>query len=82
MSLTCSISCALQPYYWTLTQAEALLAAFASDSYYTDKSSSSVAASLLCATPMIADQKLLDSYSYLTKVCNEYTQLGLPYSWV
>lgn len=54
-------------YYDKIHHSMALLPAFASDSYYVYKASSSVGASLLTGVPMIADQKLLDSYTHLTR---------------
>jgi hypothetical protein len=54
-------------YYDKIHHSMALLPAFASDSYYEYKASSSVGASLLTGVPMIADQKLLNSYTHLTR---------------
>lgn len=55
----------MQEYYRAVAQARAVLPAFASDAYYTHKASSSVAASLICGTPLLADARLLAAYSYL-----------------
>ncbi len=43
----------------------AVVPAFASDHYYTTKASSSVAAALICGTPLLASAELLAAYSYL-----------------
>lgn len=59
----------MQAYYRMVRDSYAVLPAFASDIYYTKKSSSSVAAAVVCGTPLIADLKLLNAYPYLTKVC-------------
>ena len=48
-----------------MRQARAVLPAFASDVYYTSKASSSVAAALICGTPLLANLQLLRAYSYL-----------------
>ena len=45
-----------------------VLTAFASDMYYTKKSSSSVAAAVVCGTPLIGPRRLLDTYAYLNEV--------------
>lgn len=52
-------------FYAILSKMFALLPAFASDTYYDRKASSSVPASLIAGAPIVAKQKLLDSYSYL-----------------
>lgn len=43
----------------------AVLPAFASPVYLTHKASSSVAAAIICGTPLLADEALLRAYSYL-----------------
>ena len=43
----------------------AVLPAFASPAYLTHKASSSVAAAIICGTPLLADEALLRAYSYL-----------------
>ena len=48
-----------------IQRALAILPAFASPAYLTHKASSSVAASIICGTPLLADAALLNSYSYL-----------------
>lgn len=45
----------------------AVLPAFASPVYLTHKASSSVAAAVICGTPLLADAALLDAYSYLPR---------------
>jgi len=45
----------------------AVLPAFASNVYYTTKASSSVAAAIICGTPLLADHELLAAYSYLSE---------------
>ena len=54
-----------QAYYAAVHDALAVLPAFASDHYYTTKASSSVAAALICGTPLLATEQLLAAYSYL-----------------
>ena len=54
------------PYYNLLHQSFALVPAFADESYYTSKASSSVPASLIANVPIMGSQKLLDKYGYLT----------------
>ena len=48
-----------------MRDARAVLPAFALAVYYTDKASSSVAAALICGTPLLADEQLLAAYSYV-----------------
>ena len=48
-------------------QALAVLPAFASSVYYTAKASSSIAAALICGTPLLADDQLLAAYSYMPR---------------
>lgn len=65
----------MQEYYAAIESAIALLLAFASKAYYTLKASSSVAASIICGTPLLADSELLAAYTYVSpdavilKVC-------------
>ncbi|KAK9818326.1 hypothetical protein WJX72_010615 [[Myrmecia] bisecta] len=54
-----------QEYYKRIQGAIAVLPAFATNVYTTLKASSSVAAALVCATPLVADDTLLAAYSYL-----------------
>lgn len=54
-------------FYRTLHGALALLPAFAEEVYYFTKASSTVAASLISATPMIATPLLLKKYSFLSE---------------
>ncbi|KAK9802018.1 hypothetical protein WJX73_002032 [Symbiochloris irregularis] len=54
-------------YYRYIRQAIAVLPAFASEVYYNKKSSSSVAAAVVCSTPVFANQRLLTAYPYLSK---------------
>ncbi|KAK9803980.1 hypothetical protein WJX72_009953 [[Myrmecia] bisecta] len=54
-------------YYASIRGCLAVLPAFASNMYYTKKASSSVAAAVVCKTPLIADEQLLKSYTYLTE---------------
>ena len=58
----------LQEYYRTIRASLAVVPAFASDVYYTKKASSSVAAAMVCGTPLLADRELLAHYPYLSKV--------------
>ena len=60
--------CVAQAYYRRVRRALAVLPAFASDVYLKQKSSSSVAAAIVCGTPLIANPRLLASYPYLSKV--------------
>lgn len=54
-------------FYALLDKMFALLPAFASDTYYSHKASSSVPASLIAGTPIVANKQLLDAYSYLPR---------------
>ena len=56
---------AAQEYYRAIQGALAVLPAFASPVYLTRKASSSVAAAVICGTPLLADAALLRAYSYL-----------------
>lgn len=52
-------------YYEELHNSLGILPQFNSDKYYFEKASSSVAASLISNTPLIANKTLLNSYYYL-----------------
>lgn len=52
-------------FYGILSRTFALLPAFASDTYYDRKASSSVPASLISGTPLIATRRMLETYNYL-----------------
>lgn len=52
-----------QSYFELLHSCVALLPAFASPAYYTEKGSSSVGAALVAGTPLIATQRLLQAYT-------------------
>lgn len=52
-------------YYAVLSNTFAMLPAFADDSYLDRKASSTVPASLLGGTPLVATKKILSAYSYL-----------------
>jgi hypothetical protein len=54
-------------YYAILSGTFALLPAFASEEYLDRKASSSVPASLIGGTPLVATQSIVDAYSYLDK---------------
>jgi hypothetical protein len=54
-----------QEYYRAIQGTLAVLPAFASPVYLTRKASSSVAAAVICGTPLLADAALLQAYSYL-----------------
>ena len=58
----------MQAYYRTIRASLAVVPAFASDVYFTKKSSSSVAAAMVCGTPVLADHDLVRHYNYLSKV--------------
>lgn len=55
-------------YYNTLSHMEAIMPSFADDMasmYFTEKASSSIAASIIAEVPLIANPKLMRTYSYL-----------------
>lgn len=52
-------------FYTTLMQSDAVLTAFALEDYYVTKASSTVPASLIAGTPLVADKRLLQTYKYL-----------------
>jgi len=51
-----------QEYYEVLHSCIALSPAFASNAYYVNKGSSSIGASLISGTPLIAHRRMLKSY--------------------
>lgn len=54
-------------FYDTLAHCFAMLPAFASDTYYDRKASSSVPASLIAGIPIVGPARLLESYTYLNE---------------
>ncbi len=54
-----------QEYYEVLHSCLAIMPAFASDAYYLHKGSSSIAASFIAGTPLIATPRTLAAYSFL-----------------
>lgn len=54
-------------FYTTLSKTFALLPGFATAEYLDRKASSSVPAALIAGTPLVAQQSLLDAYTYITK---------------
>ncbi|KAL6853230.1 hypothetical protein J3F83DRAFT_756255 [Trichoderma novae-zelandiae] len=54
-------------FYRLLSQSYAVIPAFASDTYLDRKASSTVPASLIAGVPLVANEKLLASYSYLPR---------------
>lgn len=54
------------PYYKLLHQSFALIPAFGNEEYYTMKASSSVPASFIANSAIVADHRLLETYGYLT----------------
>lgn len=52
-------------FYNAMAGSTALIPAFASEEYYHTKASSTVAASIIAGTPLLASDKLLAAYSYL-----------------
>ena len=67
----------VQEYYRQIRASLAVVPAFASDVYYTKKSSSSVAAAMVCGTPVLADHDLVRHYNYLSKVWPAADGVGL-----
>jgi hypothetical protein len=53
-------------FYGIIRKSLGLLTAFAKKMYLTDKSSSTVAASLICKTPLVTERATLDSYTFLS----------------
>lgn len=56
-------------FYKVLSHTTALIPGFADQDYFTTKASSSVPASLIAGSPLIATRKLLDAYTYLEERC-------------
>lgn len=54
-------------YYDTIQKSYGLLTAFASKIYFREKASSTVAASLICGTPLLTEPETLKVYSYLSE---------------
>lgn len=52
-------------FYGHMSEGMAILPAFASNDYFSEKASSSVPASIIAGVPIVASQKLLDAYTYL-----------------
>ncbi|ELR15734.1 uncharacterized protein ACA1_379150 [Acanthamoeba castellanii str. Neff] len=53
------------PYYAIIARSVALVPSFATDEYYIERASSTVAASLIAGCPLVANRRLLDTYTYL-----------------
>lgn len=58
-----------QAFYTYLAESSFLIPAFATDSYLTEKASSTIPLSEILAVPLVADKKILQSYSYLSRDC-------------
>ncbi|KAK9818072.1 hypothetical protein WJX72_006666 [[Myrmecia] bisecta] len=56
-------------YYRRLARSLAVLPAFATEGYYQNTASSTIGASLVTRTPIVADAKLLSAYSSLNETC-------------
>ncbi|KAG5366311.1 hypothetical protein CJU89_0730 [Yarrowia sp. B02] len=54
-------------FYGHMSEGLAILPAFASNDYYSEKASSSVAASIIAGVPVVAGQQLLEAYTYLAE---------------
>jgi hypothetical protein len=67
----------MQEYYEVLHSCKAILPAFASDAYYVNKGSSSVAASFISGTPLVATPRLLQAYSFLDESAAIMVQEGM-----
>lgn len=63
-------------FYEVLHSATALLPAFASHEYVESKASSTIPASLIAGSPLIADDDLLNAYRFLTKEDVYYREKG------
>ncbi|KAL6781415.1 hypothetical protein ACKKBG_A11060 [Auxenochlorella protothecoides x Auxenochlorella symbiontica] len=57
----------------------AILPAFSSDEYYTDRASSTMGAALISATPLIATPEMLRVYSFLSRESVFLVDPTLPY---
>ncbi|CEI66629.1 hypothetical protein FVEN_g10173 [Fusarium venenatum] len=62
-------------FYTLLSKSFALLPAFASDTYFDRKASSTIPASLIAGAPIVATEELLKAYSYMPR---EATWLARP----
>jgi hypothetical protein len=56
-------------FYSTLSHTTALIPGFADKDYFTTKASSTVPASLIAGSPLIATRRLLHAYTYLAEEC-------------
>ncbi|KAM5354041.1 hypothetical protein ACJ41O_000691 [Fusarium nematophilum] len=54
-------------FYALLSKSFSIIPAFASDTYYDRKASSTVPASLIAGAPLVASEELLQSYTYLPR---------------
>lgn len=63
-------------YYETIHHSYALIPLFGSDKYYTMKFSSTILASLITGTPIIADQRLLNAYRFFSNTTVYYQPTG------
>lgn len=54
-------------YYELLQCSSVMVTAFASDDYFHNKASSTVAASVIAAVPVVASERLLQAYTYLER---------------
>ncbi|CAO1624855.1 unnamed protein product [Parajaminaea phylloscopi] len=63
-------------FYEALRHVGALLPSFSKRAYLETKASSTVAASIISGAPMVADQALLDTYSYLPRECVWFREEG------
>ena len=68
----------LKEYYGIMGSSLGLLTAFASDVYFMEKASSSVAAALLCGVPLVTPKRTLETYTYLTEVRHPYLSVINP----
>ncbi len=53
------------PYYAIIARSVALVPSFATEEYYVERASSTVAASLIAGCPLVASRRLLATYTYL-----------------
>jgi hypothetical protein len=53
------------PYYATIARSVALVPSFATEAYYVERASSTVAASLIAGCPLVASRRLFATYTYL-----------------
>ncbi|KAL6781413.1 hypothetical protein ACKKBG_A11060 [Auxenochlorella protothecoides x Auxenochlorella symbiontica] len=68
-----------QEYYEVMHGCVAILPAFSSDEYYTDRASSTMGAALISATPLIATPEMLRVYSFLSRESVFLVDPTLPY---